>query len=155
MVKLRLRRKGRKGYPVYDVVAVDSRKKRDGAYIERLGYYDPNTSPNTVKLDDNRAIYWLNEGAQPTLTVKNIFSYEGVLLKRALLFKGLDQDQIDEQVTKHKENAVARHDRLKKARKAKNAKPVVEEVAVVEEAAPAVEEAPEATTTEESTDSAE
>lgn len=149
MVKLRLRRKGRKGYPVYDVVAVDSRRKRDGSYIERLGYYDPNTSPNTVKLDDNRAIYWLNEGAQPTLTVKNIFSYEGVLLKRALLFKGLDEDQIEEQVTKHKENALARHDRLKKSRKAKNAKPAVEETPEAE-----AEEAPEATT-KESTDSAE
>ncbi|MCB0701591.1 MAG: 30S ribosomal protein S16 [Candidatus Kapaibacterium sp.] len=145
MVKLRLRRKGRKGYPVYDVVAVDSRRKRDGAYIERLGYYDPNTSPNTVKLDDNRAIYWLNEGAQPTLTVKNIFSYEGVLLKRALLFKGLDEDQINEQVTKHKENALARHDRLKKARKARNAKPVVEETAPVEEAAPAEQSSEETT----------
>lgn len=145
MVKLRLRRKGRKGYPVYDVVAVDSRRKRDGAYIERLGYYDPNTSPNTVKLDDNRAIYWLNEGAQPTLTVKNIFSYEGVLLKRALLFKGLDEDQINEQVTKHKENALARHDRLKKARKARNAKPVVEETAPVEEAAPAEQSSEEST----------
>lgn len=149
MVKLRLRRKGRKGYPVYDVVAVDSRRKRDGAYIERLGYYDPNTSPNTVKLDDNRAIYWLNEGAQPTLTVKNIFSHEGVLLKRALLFKGLDEDQISEQVTKHKENALARHDRLKKARKAKKAKPAVEEVVEV------VESVPEAASTEESTDTAE
>ena len=145
MVKIRLRRKGRKGYPVYDVVAVDSRRKRDGAYIERLGYYDPNTSPNTVKLDDNRAIYWLNEGAQPTLTVKNIFSYEGVLLKRALLFKGLDEDQINEQVTKHKENALARHDRLKKARKARNAKPVVEETAPVEEAAPAEQSSEETT----------
>ena len=145
MVKLRLRRKGRKGYPVYDVVAVDSRRKRDGAYIERLGYYDPNTSPNTVKLDDNRAIYWLNEGAQPTLTVKNIFSYEGVLLKRALLFKGLDEDQINEQVTKHKENALARHDKLKKARKARNAKPVVEETAPVEEAAPAEQSSEETT----------
>lgn len=144
MVKLRLRRKGRKGYPVYDVVAVDSRRKRDGAYIERLGYYDPNTSPNTVKLDDNRAIYWLNEGAQPTLTVKNIFSYEGVLLKRALLFKGLDEDQITEQVTKHKENALARHDRLKQSRKAKNAKPAVEETPEAEESAPTVEDAPEA-----------
>lgn len=143
MVKLRLRRKGRKGYPVYDVVAVDSRRKRDGAYIERLGYYDPNTSPNTVKLDDNRAIYWLNEGAQPTLTVKNIFSYEGVLLKRALLFKGLDEDQINEQVTKHKENALARHDRLKKARKARNAKPVVEETAPAEQSSEETTDAPE------------
>ncbi len=128
MVKLRLRRKGRKGYPVYDVVAVDSRRKRDGAYIERVGYFDPNTSPNTVKLDDSRAIYWLNEGAQPTQTVRNILSYEGVLLKRALLFKGLDEDQIAEQITKHKETALARHDRLKKARKAKKAKPAEEEV---------------------------
>ena len=149
MVKLRLRRKGRKGYPVYDVVAVDSRRKRDGAYIERLGFYDPNTSPNTVKLDDSRAIYWLNEGAQPTLIVNNIFKYEGVLLKRALLFKGLDEDQIAETVEKHKEVALARHNRLKKARKAKKAKPPVEEAAV--------EEAPEteAQATEETTDTAE
>jgi len=139
MVKLRLRRKGRKGYPVYDVVAVDSRRKRDGAYIERVGYFDPNTSPNTVKLDDSRAIYWLNEGAQPTQTVRNILSYEGVLLKRALLFKGLDEDQIAEQITKHKETALARHDRLKKARKAKKAKPAEEEVT---EEATATDDAP-------------
>jgi small subunit ribosomal protein S16 len=151
MVKLRLRRKGRKGYPVYDVVAVDSRRKRDGAYIERLGYYDPNTSPNTVKIDDSRAIYWLNEGAQPTLIVKNIFKYEGVLLKRALLFKGLDEDQIAETVAKHKEVALARHDRLKKARKAKKAKPTVEEAPAEE----AVAETEATATNEESTDSAE
>ncbi|MFN3194891.1 MAG: 30S ribosomal protein S16 [Chlorobiota bacterium] len=150
MVKLRLRRKGRKGYPVYDVVAVDSRRKRDGAYIERLGYFDPNTSPNTVNLDDSRAIYWLNEGAQPTQTVRNILSYEGVLLKRALLFKGLDEDQIAEQITKHKETALARHERLKKARKAKKAKPAEEEVKE-EEAAESTEETSEET--EESTES--
>ena len=153
MVKLRLRRKGRKGYPVYDVVAVDSRRKRDGAYIERLGYYDPNTSPNTVKLDDNRAIYWLNQGAQPTLTVKHIFSYEGILLKRSLLFKGLDEDQIADKVAKHKETALARHDRSKKARKAKKAKPPVEEVK--EEAPAATEESVAAEATEETTDTAE
>lgn len=150
MVKLRLRRKGRKGYPVYDVVAVDSRRKRDGAYIERLGFYDPNTSPNTINLDDSRAIYWLNEGAQPTLTVKQIFSYEGILLKRALLFKGLDEDQIAEKVAKHKETALARHDRLKKARKAKKAKS-----AVVEAPAEVATETEAPVNTEESTDSAE
>jgi small subunit ribosomal protein S16 len=153
MVKLRLRRKGRKGYPVYDVVAVDSRRKRDGAYIERLGYFDPNTSPNTVKLDDSRAIYWLNEGAQPTQTIRNILSYEGVLLKRALLFKGLDEDQIAEQISKHKDNALARHERLKKARKAKKAKPaeeVTEEVESTEETAESNETAE---NTEETTES--
>jgi small subunit ribosomal protein S16 len=155
MVKLRLRRKGRKGYPVYDVVAVDSRRKRDGAYIERLGYFDPNTSPNTVKLDDNRAIYWLNVGAQPTLTVKQIFSYEGILLKRALLFKGLDEDQIAEQVTKHKENALARHDRLKKARKAKKAKPAVAEAPAEAVADEAVAEAEPEVATQEETDAPE
>lgn len=149
MVKLRLRRKGRKGYPVYDVVAVDSRRKRDGAYIERVGYFDPNTSPNTVKLDDSRAIYWLNEGAQPTQTVRNILSYEGVLLKRALLFKGLDEDQIAEQITKHKETALARHERLKKARKAKKAKPAEEEVS---EETTTTEDAP-AESAEETTES--
>lgn len=117
MVKLRLRRKGSKHHPVYDIVAVDARAKRDGAFLERLGYYDPNTTPSTFKIDHGRAIYWLNVGAQPTLVVRNILSYDGVLLRRALSFKGKPEEEINESVEKHKQIAKARYLRRKDLRK--------------------------------------
>ncbi len=117
MVKLRLRRKGAKHHPVYDIVAVDARAKRDGAFLERLGYYDPNTTPSTFKIDHSRAIYWLNVGAQPTLVVHNILSYDGVLLRRALAFKGKPEEEINESVEKHKQIAKARYMRRKDLRK--------------------------------------
>ena len=102
MVRLRLRRKGRTHYPIYDIVAVDSRKKRDGAFLERLGYYDPHTKPSTVSVDADRTIYWLNTGAQPTDMVKELLSYEGVLLRRHLQFKGKTNEEIEQEIEKHK-----------------------------------------------------
>lgn len=122
MVKLRLRRKGRIHLPVYDIVVVDVRVKRDGKYIERLGYYNPNDKPSTIKIDSERAIYWLNNGAQPTATVKNLLSYEGVLLKRALEFKGKSADEIEEELAKHKDIVKARYERRTKHRADKKAK---------------------------------
>lgn len=119
MVKIRLRRKGRTHHPVYDIVAVDGRKKRDGAFIERLGYYDPHTIPSTISIDPYRTIYWLNVGAQPTDIVKNLLSYEGVLLRRHLQFKGKAPEEIEELVQKHKSNAKTRYFRLKEKRKKK------------------------------------
>lgn len=116
MVKLRLRRKGRAHHPVYDIVAVDSRKKRDADYLERLGYYDPHTKPSTVKVDSERAIYWLNVGAQPTDVVRSILRFEGVLLKRAMQFKNKPAEEIDTMVEKHKKDAAARYFRLKDLR---------------------------------------
>ena len=116
MVKLRLRRKGRQHYPVYDIVAVDGRARRDGAYLERLGYMNPNTTPTTVKIDAERAIYWLNVGAQPTDVLRLMMSYEGIMLKRALQFKGVPAEEIEAQVAKHKANALARHSRRKQLR---------------------------------------
>jgi len=83
--KIRLQRHGRKGYAFYHIVAADSRAPRDGKFIERLGSYNPNTDPATVDLKFDRALYWLQVGAQPTDTVKNILSREGVLLKKHLL----------------------------------------------------------------------
>lgn len=83
--KLRLQRHGRKSYAFYYIVAADSRAPRDGKFIERLGSYNPNTNPATVDLNFERALYWLNSGAQPTDTVRNILSKEGVLLKKHLL----------------------------------------------------------------------
>jgi small subunit ribosomal protein S16 len=119
MVKLRLRRKGRAHHPVYDVVAIDSRKKRDGVFIERLGYYDPHTRPSTFKLDSDRAIYWLNVGAQCTNLVRNILSYEGILLRRQMQFKGKTEQEIEEAIKIHKEVAKARYSRRKEIRKKK------------------------------------
>lgn len=117
MVKLRLRRKGRAHYPVYDIVAVDGRSRRDGAFIERLGYMNPNTQPSTVNIDPNRALYWLNVGAQPTEVVRDLLSYEGILLRRHLNFKGKSQAEIEEAVNKHKEVVKSRYFRRKELRK--------------------------------------
>ena len=83
--KLRLQRRGRKNYPFYQIIVADSRAPRDGKYIERIGSYNPNTNPATITLDFERALYWLQTGAQPTDTVKNILSNEGVLMKKHLL----------------------------------------------------------------------
>ena len=82
--KIRLQRGGHKGYAVYRIVAADARAPRDGRFIEKLGMYNPNTNPATVMLNFDRALYWLEVGAQPTDTVRNIFSREGVLLMKHL-----------------------------------------------------------------------
>lgn len=113
MVKIRLRRKGRSHYPVYDIVAVTERARRDGSFLERLGYYNPNNHPNTVVIDHEKTLYWLNVGAQPTPTVLNIISYEGILLRRHLGFKGKSQEEIEEAVKKHKEVVAKRYERRK------------------------------------------
>jgi len=83
--KIRLQRHGRKGYAFYHIVIADSRAPRDGKFIERLGSYNPNTNPATIDLKFDRALYWLQTGAQPTDTVRNILSDQGVLLKKHLL----------------------------------------------------------------------
>ena len=83
-VKIRLQRHGKKGKPYYWIVAADARSKRDGKYLEKIGTYDPNTSPATIDLNFDSAISWLGKGAQPTNTAKAILSYSGVLLKKHL-----------------------------------------------------------------------
>ena len=83
--KIRLQRHGRKAYPFYKIVVADSRAPRDGKFIEKIGTYNPNTDPATVDLDFDRALYWLNTGAQPSDTARSILSHEGVLLKKHLL----------------------------------------------------------------------
>jgi small subunit ribosomal protein S16 len=117
MVKLRLSRKGRIRAPFYDIVAIDSRARREGAFIERVGTYDPMTSPSTVNIQHDRALYWLNVGAQPSDTVRQILSFDGVLLRKSLTKKGLPPEQIEAQVSAHKENALKRHARNKYKRK--------------------------------------
>lgn len=82
--KIRLQRGGHKGYAVYRIVAADSRAPRDGRFIEKIGTYNPNTNPATVDLNFERALYWVETGAQPTDTVRNILSREGVYLMKHL-----------------------------------------------------------------------
>ncbi len=82
--KIRLQRHGRKGYAYYPIVIADSRAPRDGRFIERVGSYNPNTNPATISLNFDRALYWLEVGAQPTDTVRSILSKEGVLLMKHL-----------------------------------------------------------------------
>ena len=84
-VKIRLQRHGKKGKPYYWIVAADSRSKRDGKYLEKLGFYNPNTNPATIEIDIEKSIEWLKNGAQPTKTARNILSYKGIMLKHHLL----------------------------------------------------------------------
>ncbi len=159
-VKIRLQRHGKKGKPYYWIVAADARSKRDGKYLEKLGAYNPNTNPATVELDVDGAVKWLQNGAQPTDTAKNLLSYKGALLKNHLVGgvrKGaLTEEQAEAKFTawleektskvqakadglseadaKAKAEALAAEKAVNEARIAAAA-PVVEE----EEAAPAVE----------------
>jgi small subunit ribosomal protein S16 len=82
--KIRLQRHGRKSCAYYPIVVADSRAPRDGRFIERIGSYNPNTNPATISLDFDRALYWVETGAQPTDTVRSILSKEGVMLMKHL-----------------------------------------------------------------------
>ncbi|MDR0973614.1 MAG: 30S ribosomal protein S16 [Prevotellaceae bacterium] len=93
--KIRLQRHGRKGYAFYSIVIADSRAPRDGRFIEKIGTYNPNTNPATVDLKFDRALYWVQTGAQPTDTARNILSREGVYLKKHLL-GGVKKGAFDE-----------------------------------------------------------
>ena len=79
MVKIRLRRMGAKKAPFYRVVVADSRFARDGRFIEEIGYYDPTKEPSVVKIDAEKAKQWLDNGAQPTDTVREILKKDAVL----------------------------------------------------------------------------
>lgn len=83
-VKIRLQRHGKKGKPFFHIVVADSRARRDGKFIEKLGTYNPITNPATIELDVDSAVKWLNNGAQPTDTARAILSYKGALYKKHL-----------------------------------------------------------------------
>ncbi len=163
--KIRLQRHGKKGKPFYYIVVADSRAPRDGRFIERLGSYNPNTNPATIDINFDKTLNWVNDGAQPTDTVRAILSYKGVLYKKHLqggVKKGaLTEEQADAKftawleqkdgkITGKKSNLSSAKEEAKKAAllaeakkkedkaaaiAAKNAPPV-EEVAEEEEASP-------------------
>lgn len=82
--KIRLQRHGKKGKPFYYIVVADARAPRDGRFIERIGAYNPNTNPATIDINFDKALDWVNKGAQPTDTCRAILSYKGVLYKKHL-----------------------------------------------------------------------
>jgi len=94
-VKIRLARKGRKKLAYYHIVVADSRSPRDGRYIEKIGIYNPVTDPATIEIDFNKALDWLQKGAQPTDTCRAILSYKGIMLKKHLL-EGVKKGAFDE-----------------------------------------------------------
>ena len=166
-VKIRLARRGRKKQAIYDVVVADARAPRDGRFIEKLGTYNPNTNPASININNERALTWLLNGAQPTDTVKAMLSYRGVMLKKHLqigVLKGaISQEQayakfnawLSEKDTKIEgkkdQLATAKADARKSALAAETAKNQARidaikarEAAAVAAAAPAVEEVVEA-----------
>jgi len=102
--KIRLQRGGRKSYAFYSIVIADARAPRDGRFTEKIGTYNPNTNPATVDLNFDRALYWVEVGAQPTDTVRNILSREGVYLMKHLK-GGVKKGAFDEAAAQKKFDA--------------------------------------------------
>ncbi len=178
MVKLRLRRQGRKGKPFYYIVAADARAPRDGRFIERIGSYNPNTNPATIDLNLDDAVRWLGNGAVPTDTCRAILSYKGAMYKhhlnKGVTIGALTQEQADEKfntwlaekeskvsakidsISKSAADSAAAAHKREEAVKLEREKAIAEklapEVEVTEEVAEATEETVEAT--EASTDEA-
>ncbi|MCE2613947.1 30S ribosomal protein S16 [Flavobacteriaceae bacterium D16] len=148
-VRIRLQRHGKKGKPFYWIVAADSRAKRDGKFLEKLGIYNPNTDPATIDLNVDNSVQWLDKGAQPSHTAKRILSYKGVLLKHHLqggVRKGaLTEEQAEEKFqawVSEKEKAIAnKTSSLEKAQADAKAKALEAEKEVNEKRAQAAAEA--------------
>ena len=125
--KIRLQRHGRKGYAFYPIVVADSRAPRDGRFIERIGSYNPNTNPATISLDFDRALYWVEVGAQPTDTVRTILSREGVLLMKHLRGGVKKGAFTEEEAQRRFDSWKADRTKVSEAAKAKTAAKVAEE----------------------------
>lgn len=141
-VKLRLRRMGKKKQPVYKMVAADSRSPRDGKFLEAVGFYNPLTKPHTLELKEDRIMYWLGVGAQPTHTVKSLLRQKGLILKRELMSKGLDEEKIASELEnwqKLKEASAMKQSEKKLSRKARAKQEAEASAKAVEAQAPAEE----------------
>jgi small subunit ribosomal protein S16 len=147
-VKMRLQRHGSKKRPFYFIVVADGRAPRDGKFIQKIGTYNPLTVPATIQLDRQKALEWLNKGAQPTDTVHRILSFKGVLYLKHLL-RGVKLNLFDEATAmakfetwfaEHEANVATKNDAHKKAQAAKKVYvPVVKKVAEPVAEAPVAE----------------
>jgi small subunit ribosomal protein S16 len=142
-VRLRLTRMGRKGQPFYRIVAVDSRKRRDGAYLENIGHYNPNARPAELVLDDEKALKWLRVGAIPSDTVRSLLSHHGVMLAFDLAKRGLEAEEINTRVAAHRQTVEGKLRAKDEAARAKPAPKPVEVVTAAPEIAAPVETPPE------------
>jgi len=139
-VKIRLQRRGKKGKPFFWIVAADARAKRDGKFLEKLGIYNPTTNPATIELDVETSVKWLQNGAQPTDTARNILSYKGAMLKNHLaggVRKGaLTEEQAEEKFKawlEEKESTIdSKRQNLSKAEEEERAKTLAAEKEVNE-----------------------
>lgn len=146
--KIRLQRGGRKSYAFYSIVIADARAPRDGRFTEKIGTYNPNTNPATVDLNFERALYWVENGAQPTDTVRNILSNEGVYMMKHLkggVKKGaFDEAAMQQKFDAWKQTKVNGAEAVKaadaKAKKEAQAKELAQEKAINEAKAKAVAE---------------
>ena len=140
-VKIRLKKLGRRKRPFYRIVAIDSRFKRDGREIERLGWYDPVQTTHSCNMDEDRILHWLGQGATPSETVKGLFRRSGLNYKWHLMkqgLKGLELDKLLEEWASREKNRIE----LKKEKKIKKKKiSAKENVEAKSEETPA-EEAP-------------
>ena len=139
-VKIRLRRMGKKKRPIYKLVAADSRSPRDGKFLEAVGFYNPLTDPHTLDLKEDRIMYWLNVGAQPTHTVKSLLRQKGITLKKELLTKGLDEEKVKSEMEnwqKMKEAGSKKKTEKKLSRKAKAKQEAEASTKTTEKEAPA------------------
>ena len=127
-VKIRLARRGRKKLALYDIVAADVKAPRDSRYIEKIGTYNPNTSPSSVHLNEDSALKWLLNGAQPTDTVRSLLSSKGVLLRKRLQI-GVKKGSTTQ------EEADKRWEAWKREKEAKVAEKIAEKAKIVQGAA--------------------
>jgi small subunit ribosomal protein S16 len=163
---MRLQRKGRKKAPFYHIVVADGRSPRDGKYIERIGSYNPMTVPATIELDREKAYSWLQNGAQPTETMRAILRFKGVLYRKHLM-QGVKKGAMTQEEANAKYDAFisAKEEKIEARRQAasdeKRAKwaeingIAPKKVAPVEEAPAETPAEPEAPASEEATDAAE
>lgn len=124
MVKLRLKRMGKKKQPIYRIVAADARSPRDGRFIEEVGFYDPNKEPMMIKLKETKVIKWIKNGAQPTDTVRSLFKRQGLAFKLNLIKRGYDEAKIAEEMQKFESQAAekVKKDKERKLRRAQSKK---------------------------------
>jgi small subunit ribosomal protein S16 len=115
-VKIRLARHGKKNFAFFHIVVADSRAPRDGRFIERIGVYNPNTNPATIELDNDKALQWLFNGAQPTETCRRILSYKGVMLRKHLQ-EGVKKGALTQEVADQKWDAWVQEKELKLSNK--------------------------------------
>ena len=144
MVKLRLRRVGKKKHPIYKVVAADLRTPRGGRYIEAVGSYDPNINPMKLNFKDERIFHWLRKGAQPTDTVRTLFQRTGLWLRWSLMKRGTEDAKIQGVMERWQ---MAQADRMtreteRKARRAERKKAAQAKAPEAEKPAAAAPEAP-------------